>query len=211
MTIIHRLGQNIIKKTHTDSYELMLDDNLLNSLNINLFSNSDINSNTLSFKARSVQTLIQYLSHHKKMKYDVGLKMLQDLGNQLVNLEKKGKTIIFYSLDDIIVINEDLFVFLNSTKLFEIDDEKIYWNVPLSLKNGFLPPEMENKSQLPIELTDKTAYYSLSSLLVYCLLRENVKEDTLNEVLKPIIYTNLYWFLKRCIKKNPEKRSFIFI
>ena len=70
--------------------------------------NISIGSIGFSFKADTVQTLPQLLSYKKNITYEQSLKMIQDLGNQLISLERRGKTIAFYSLDDVIVIGSRL-------------------------------------------------------------------------------------------------------
>ena len=210
MTVIHRLGHNIVKKIDKKRYEMEIDDDLMKSINKKDFSNFELSSqNTFYFTASSVQTLAQYTSHTRYMKFDNCLKLLQDLGNQLVNLERNDKTIAFYALDDIIVISDNLFVFMNSNKIFEIDNDNIVINIPLQTNKGFLSPELLGKDTLPIKVNFKAAYYSLGSLIIYCLLKKTTTKD--HTELTPIIYTNLYYFLKRCLQENPKKRFLLYI
>ena len=205
MTIIHRIGQTIVKKIGENEYQINAKTEILDSLNLKFFDNIkniSIGSIGFSFKADTVQTLPQLLSYKKNITYEQSLKMIQDLGNQLISLERRGKTIAFYSLDDVIVIDDMEFIFINSDKIFEMDGNWIYINIPLSLDMAFLPPELIDKKILPIKLDYRAAYYSLSALSIYAFFHTAITEKNKDELLNPIIYTSFYWFLLRCLEKN---------
>ena len=69
-----------------------------------------------------------------------------------------------------------------------------------------MSPEISNITTLPSKIHYQSSYYSLAALVIYCFLNKTElekldvkKEDTL---LKPIFYTKIYWFLKRCLHKR---------
>lgn len=210
MGVIHKIAKSKIVKIDKDRYELDTSEDLINSIDT-VFKYKITSARSFVFTATSVKTLKEYLSH-TKFTYDLSLKLLQNIGNQLVHLERNNKTIAFYSLDDIIVASDDTFFFYNEKKIFDINNKKISIDIPLSFTNSFLPPELMKKKTLPMSINYKSSYYSLASLLIYCLLNKCLEyEKNVTDTLKPIVYTSLYWFLLRCLKKTPEKRKFLYI
>jgi hypothetical protein len=63
-------------------------------------------------------------------------------------------------------------------------------------------PEIGNITTLPSKIHYQSSYYSLAALIIYCLLNKDKVEENLETILKPIFYTKIYWFLKRCLHKR---------
>jgi hypothetical protein len=128
--------------------------------------------------------------------------MIDTLTRQIKYLETKQYAFYGHSIDDIIVINDDTFININSETLLPIKDNTISFLSPF-LKTQFMSPEISNITTLPSKIHYQSSYYSLAALVIYCFLNktalEEKKEDTL---LKPIFYTKIYWFLKRCLHKR---------
>lgn len=71
-----------------------------------------------------------------------------------------------------------------------------------------MSPEISNITSLPSKIHYQSSYYSLAALVIYCLLNKDIQaieeivEENLETLLKPIFYTKIYWFLKRCLHKR---------
>ena len=80
----------------------------------------------IEFNASSVtplQTFLSKASNQKGVSYDVLLHFIGNIGNQLTFLKKKGYAIPFISLEDIIVIDDIIFAFVNNEKVFRIEED----------------------------------------------------------------------------------------
>ena len=197
-------------------------------------------NDTLKFKATQVESLKQFIEkmHGKNMDgliYTLVLKLLADVGTLLqYAMSEYGRAIPFFSLEDIIVIeNENAtsttttaeeptfdFVFINGEKLLQIsrDSNALRVDVPLQVnkQTSFLPLELAESDlkHLPINVTTTTSWlYSLSSLCIYALLNYKFKngEDDIERIGRPFLHTSLYFCLKRCMKTKPEKRVLLYV
>ena len=202
-------------------------------------------SDTLKFKATRVESLKQFIEkmhdnnymHDKNMDglgYTLVLKLLADVGTLLqYAMSEYGRAIPFFSLEDIIVIeneNENAttttteepptfdFVFINGEKLLQTSrDNALLVDVPLQVnkQTSFLPLELAESElkHLPMHLTTTSWLYSLSSLCIYALLNYKFKngEDDIERIGRPFLHTSLYFCLKRCMKTKPEKRVLLYV
>ena len=144
-------------------------------------------------------TLKDFLKkNHYQLNYNDCLILFTYLVDQIRTLKEKNKIIPFFSIENIVKIN-DAWKFNNQNKIFNIDDNTIFPD-----KNDFTPPE-EN-------YTYKSGLYSLACLITFCLT--NKREHTSSEILstlKPIYATKLYWALKRLLKDDPNERVLLMI
>lgn len=196
-------------------------------------------SDTIKFKATRVESLKQFTEkmHDKNMDgliYTLVLKLLADVGTLLQHaMSEYGRAIPFFSLEDIIVIeneNENAtttteepttfdFVFINGEKLLQTSRETnaLRVDVPLQVnkQTSFLPLELAESElkHLPINVTTTSWLYSLSSLCIYALLNYKFKngEDDIERIGRPFLHTSLYFCLKRCMKTKPEKRVLLYV
>lgn len=122
---------------------------------------------------------------------------------------------------------DPVFIFLNNDKIFKINENNlIFVDTPISFqKYSFLSPELDSidHSKLPFYVNFRSCYFSSALLIIYVLLDKHFKSNTpsitdgniinnnLISILDPIQYTNLYYFLLRCLEFDPDKRKFIFI
>jgi hypothetical protein len=197
---------------------------------------------TIKFKATRVESLKQFIEkmhdnkdmHDKNMDgliYTLVLKLLADVGTLLqYAMSEYGRAIPFFSLEDIIVIENATttttaeeptfdFVFINGEKLLQIsrDSNALRVDVPLQVnkQTSFLPLELAESElkQLPINVTTTSWLYSLSSLCIYALLNYKFKngEDDIERIGRPFLHTSLYFCLKRCMKTKPEKRVLLYV
>jgi hypothetical protein len=147
-------------------------------------------------------------------------------------MSEYGRAVPFFSLEDIIVIENENdnaanttgeptfdFVFINGEKLLQTSRETntLRVDVPLQVNKqaSFLPLELAESElkQLPINVTTTSWLYSLSSLCIYALLNYKFKngEDDIERIGRPFLHTSLYFCLKRCMKTKPEKRVLLYV
>ena len=125
------------------------------------------------------------------------------------------KCLVLTDLQDLIVINNSEFIFVNSENIFNLEEGRkmIVIDSPINL-NRFQSPELKILSQIPENIDFRSGYFSLASFLSYCLFADTLIDKTeqqKEELLSPIFMTKLYWFIKRCAVLKPEKRKCVFI
>jgi hypothetical protein len=181
----------------------------------------------LTFKAFSVQMLSHYKKKSKKPSIQMTGNMAATLVNQLSFMYKQySTTIIGFNTENIMIIDDTIFLSLDISLLREIDEENnvtIFY--PFSSSDFFFSPELKRANTLPLTLHYKTAYFSLGCLLLYVLL--SYDDAFYQEYLEfdadfggifakylanhPIKDTKLYWLIDRCLVEEPEKRVILFI
>ena len=176
-----------------------------NIINIKIISNSDSIS------------LEDYLQKHKYMDYDLVEEMIVYLGSQLSILHKHGLGFLYFNLENISVLDDKYFIFNSFDELCQLDNkEQLLCNFPIDLQknkykynknknNIFIAPELENNVILPIITNITSSYYSFGLLCVKCLgINDGLSLD-------PIYNTRIYYFLKRCLDNDPNKRYFLYL
>ena len=219
MTVLYNLNSISVSKVEDNMYSITNNSDILAFFSLLKFPCTKENEkDIIYFKAKSVQTLSQYISKENVLNYQTILSMLYTLGNQLLYLEKQNKGIPFFALEDILIINDNTFLFINIEKILPIENQNIILNYPLSLKSLFIAPELDKDLTIPLKLYYTCSYYSLALLLIYCLygtdynnFLTDIKNNNFENILNPIFSTKLYYFLKRCLEKDPQKRYFIYI
>jgi hypothetical protein len=98
------------------------------------------------------------------------------LGVLIKSLEKHDKYIFCYSLHDFIIIDNSIFLFINSNKISNIiskskknqNCDMIQINYPLNKNNNFISKHID-MSYLPIKCHYKYSYYNLALIVIYLL------------------------------------------
>jgi hypothetical protein len=194
--------------------------NILASMMKKMIKNSffDYETTSMYFTCETVMTLSCYVKyHHFKIPYDKCLIMIDNLTQQMNLLKANNYSFYGFDIDDIIVIDNTLFIFAGTTYLQNLINDSIFFYTPIHIPY-FFNPELVDIDCLPSEINYKACYYSLGVLVVFCLFNnyllvgnEIKSELDIESVLKPIYNTKLYWFLKRCMYSNVEKRSLLLI
>ena len=191
---------------------------------------------TLRFKALSVKSFPQFIEEQNKVRgsphlsINLASNMISSLSTQLAHLiTKESQTIIGYAPENIIVINDQTFAFLDSELVAEIDPvgkEMATISCPFKVTDFFASPEILKIKELPSYVHYKTSYFSLGCLLLFALTggrlegedfyKEYLKElkcEKVHEYLTGLHFKNtkLYWLLSRCLVEEPKKRSILFI
>lgn len=113
------------------------------------------------------------------MSYQRVLRMAEMIYEQMAALEGMGLAPPYYGLDDILVINETFFCFINDAKLFQIENttaransgnkKRIDVTRAISRTAAFFAPEMIGGiSALPYSADVGSSYYSYGLLVAYC-------------------------------------------
>ena len=123
--------------------------------------------------------------------------------------------ITIYIIENIIVIDDDKFIYLSNDDLLKISESNNFNFTNPFNRNGFISPELFKINSIPSELNYKTIYYSLGALVVYFLFDKNINKHDfnydLNEILKPIEGTKLFGLIIRCLFQEANERSIVYI
>ena len=199
--------------TLTNIYNSITKTKLLSSFFLNEAEN-EANQETITFTAETVKPLSTFLQKGKLTNQET-IKMIHDLSKQIAYLETKLLAFIGYNLEDILVINDDTFFIINTIRLLKIDPSTNYIPIysPIE-KPYFSNPELNELTKLPAKIDYRSNYYSLGALILFSstniYIFAELKEDK-HDILKPIYYTKIYWFLRRCFHETCNKRILLFI
>lgn len=181
----------------------------------------------ITFKAYDVQMFTSYKENTEKPSICMVANMVATLGGQMSDMIGKFMTFTGVNTENIIVVNDHIFLCLDVELMREIDEQNnVTIFTPFTSRDFFFSPEMKRATKLPFILHYKTAYFSLGCLLLYVLLsyddafyQEYLLSDSENmeQLFKkylanhPIKDTKLYWLIKRCLVEEPEKRVILFV
>jgi hypothetical protein len=166
-----------------------------------------------SFYAKSCCSLRDLLSQRReKLQYFECVKLAQCIGQQLFYLEKYAHTFSWFNVDNILVVDGSSFLCVGLEQLMPVDAfGRIWFTTPFSLKQPHIAPEIQRLKTLPSYVTYKAAYYSLGSLITFCLAEDDENSTKIQLRLEFIADTKLYWFLLRSIDNEPNARLLLFV
>lgn len=179
--------------------------------------NNSSNNKSIVFKALSIETFDKFIEKQKnkngttKLTYNVLLNIIYSLSKQnsyLLNKESK----CFYKLDvsNILVIDEQKFIYLSYEHLKIVKENKLHIYSPISKTSGYISPELQVVKSIPILVSYKTIFYSLGLLILHNLSDDEIDINQLNK-LHTINGTKLYYFLKRCLVEESDKRFLLYV
>ena len=165
-----------------------------------------------TIKADNVTTLKELLKKHKnKLPYELCMELLYNIGNQIQTLERFYLGIPYIELDDIIVVNDKTFLFLNSNKLLDIKSQQLEIEQPIK-KSIFFSPELQEIKKIPANISYKSSFYSLGSLIVFCYYHKQLDMNSeISLQIKSLYTSKLYWSLLRLLEKDTSKRHYLII
>jgi hypothetical protein len=165
-----------------------------------------------TIKADNVTTLKELLKKHKnKLPYELCMELLYNIGNQIQTLERFYLGIPYIELDDIIVVNDKTFLFLNSNKLLDIKSQQLEIEQPIK-KGMFFSPELKEIKKIPANISYKSSFYSLGSLIVFCYYHKQLDMNSeISLQIKSLYTSKLYWSLLRLLEKDTSKRHYLII
>jgi hypothetical protein len=177
----------------------------------NLVSSTSDSDDFITITANSIETLENFEKSKNQTDKDIFInKFIYDIGCQILLLKENRIGIKHFNLSDIIVLNSNIFLFINPNMLYNLLDKKaideslpeythgIFTLDSIDSKSLFLPPEFSEKNKYYYYTT---SYYSFAKLLLHYF----------NIEIGDIEHTSLYFFCKRCLVENPIDRVFLFI
>jgi len=173
--------------------------------------NQDISSIFLS-NINNIQTLKQKLENNMYMlSYNDIEKLLLSLGNQLTYLERNNYTFPFFDIENIIIINDNFYLYLADIDLLKIKNNN---NIEILFpykKTIFFSPNLLSLTEIPSYVPSNSWIYSLGVLATFCLTNNsdlfNKDISHFENLLQNIQNTKVYYCIKRCIREN----DFLFI
>ena len=166
-------------------------------------SNFDYETSSIYFCAENI-TPLKDLIKNNSLSHNKCIKLIYDLTNQILYLKKLGYSFYGFDLNDILVVDE-LFMCCSAQYVVPLVNELIIFYSPIK-QAYFSNPELYNLTTLPSEISYKCCYYSLGSLVIYCLLKEKTEK-----VIESLYNTKIYWFIKRCLDSDINKRELLLI
>lgn len=177
----------------------------------NLVSSTSDSDDFITITANYIETLENFEKSKDQTDKDIFInKFIYDIGCQILLLKENRIGIKHFNLSDIVVLNSNIFLFINPNMLYNLLDKKtIDESLPeythgtftldsIDSKSLFLPPEFSEKNKYYYYTT---SYYSFAKLLLHYF---NINIDDIE-------HTSLYFFCKRCLLENPIDRVFLFI
>ena len=162
----------------------------------------------IKFKAVSVTNFTNFTkknSNKNKITIPITANMVATLSTQLKYLIQHNYTFLGYNLENIIVINDQIFVNLDSELLIDIvENDMAQISSPFSTADFFAAPELLTIKELPSYVHYKVAYFSMAKLILNILNMEDTDESLIKG-------TKLYHLLSRCLNEDPKTRSILLI
>ena len=172
-------------------------------------SNFDYETSSIYFCAENI-TPLKDLIKNNSLSHNKCIKLIYDLTNQILYLKKLGYSFYGFDLNDILVVDE-LFMFCSTQYVLPLVNESIIFYSPIK-QAYFSNPELYNLTTLPSEISYKCCYYSLGTLVIYCLLNAYInRSEQIEKVIEPLYNTKIYWFIKRCLDSDITKRELLLI
>ena len=215
---ISKLGEYSYSLFSKGNYKIQLYSSILKT-NIITCAFHDTQSDSILLTAETIVTLSDHLKSRicGKMLEQECAKLIYNLTSQIKYLEENNYVLYGYDLNDILVINDDTYIVANSNYILPLENNQITFSNP-NIRPFFSNPELNELTKLPSIIHYKSSYYSLGTLVAFCLLNTNLlvgkekrSEKDIENILKPFFYTKIYWFLKRCLNKDCEQRVLLFI
>ena len=202
-----------------------------------LGATASLNYKMLKFKASSVETLSSYLKKsYNKLSVTLAAHLIKTLVLQLNYLIVcEAKTLIGYSPENIIVIDDAKFIYLYNYHLLDIspNSETVTITYPFTTSEFITSPELYKLTEIPAQIHYKSSYYSLGCLIIYVLsgddnlllkaiLDNGVDNTSQNDLSREKLINNyvdtmhikgtkLYWLIKRTLVEDAKSRSILLI
>jgi len=175
-----------------------------------ILKSAHISNGSLYFTAEKVTKFNP--QNHKQY-----IQMADDLTQQIIALEKNNYAYYGFDIDMILTIDNH-YIFCSTKYLEHIDNNRNINIIYLDTTPYFSNPEIMKLTKLPSAINYKCGYYSLGILITYCIFKNYLlvantipEEKIINEVLYPIRYTKIYWFIKRCLQLDISRRHILLV
>jgi len=188
-----------------DKNKHSMNDILYKSFQLLMNDNTDNNS----FYSKYITTLNDFINQ-RCFSIMQARNLFYCMYRQITYLVENNIGISFLDLQDIKVINNEIFFFCNPNKLHYIKNKKITVTEVYDKKHPFLPIEFIQNDTLPFTTYYTSSYYSLAKLILYCLAVDNRSNSNIDYVLHDYRDSKLYTILDLCIQETPTDRHLIF-
>jgi len=180
--------------------------------------------NEFQIYASSIQTIREWLNNNtkksKRMPYDIAVKMMECLFQQQKVLLDNGFSFYTFNTEDILIIDDCDFICVHSKHICLLQKAEMsttsYFilNSPYS-KENFCSPELLQCTHIPNNTIQSAPsfYYTFTSFVFFCFFGEKICHNIKKEeaLLNTIIHTPLYWFFRKGLHVDPNKRKCFFI
>ena len=202
---------NISKKP----YEFILQYNVYYILFLTRYNIAhSVIDNIIYLKCKKVSTFKEYiLKNNIPLNFQIILKIIYDIGYTFKMLDNSKQTIMCFSLDDLIVLDDEIFFYINLEKILQINkNNMIILSSPININNEdtFIESRVYHNT-IPLKLHYSTGFYSFACLIIYLLTNERYDLLKNDDILKPIYNTKVYYFILRCLNNNLQERCFLYI
>ena len=173
-----------------------------------LFDSFELERNDFS----SIQTIVSLKDYlvNTHFNNDIISKFLKSLYKQLKFIIKKKYSISFIDISDIMVVDNDKFLFCNFEKLIQINNKKqITITQTYDKRNMFIPREFMKNNIIPMTIPYTSFYYSLGSIIIYCLQYHTDKKISSYNLLQQHKYNKFFFTITNFLNIEPSKRFFI--
>jgi len=187
--------------------------NLINNLSSCNIPFEIINYNTTKVNTSNVMRLDQYMKKKVCLTFNQCERLIKSLGFFMDELERNKMQLGSIYLEDVLVINDNCFIFLNDEKIVDITPGNTI-NVDWVDENELNSSELKKIVLLPDEVHYKAVYQNLAYLVFYSLFGDIMTDSKLllhNLVCNGHDKTNLYYCIRRCIHPDPSKREFLWV
>ena len=201
----------ILSQINGQTYNLKIKgkhNNILYNTITNIIKTAIITKDELVFVAENVISFSDYIKKYNSS-HSKCIKLIDDISKQIFYIQRLGYCFYGFDINDILVI-DDTFILCNTKYLLPLEDEYIYFLSPFE-KPNFSSPELIKLSKLPSKVHYKCSYYSLGLLVIFYIFLELNTSKEIEDILKPIYNTKIYWFLKRCLNEVTNKRILLLI
>jgi hypothetical protein len=159
--------------------------------------------------------LDNFIEKNGSLNYELALRLMMNLGTQMLELLNNKYGVLFFSLKDITVVNNNTFLLTNLSNIVIINEENMLVLIESIKMNGFISPEMKtmiernkeenNKTELtlPFYTYHTASYYSAALLCIHCL--------EIDTGMNSIYNSKLYYLLRRCMEPVAKNRVFLYI
>ena len=163
--------------------------------------------------------LDNFIEKNGPLNYDLALRLMMNLGTQMLALLNNKYGVLFFSLKDITVVNNNTFILTNLSNIVIINEENMLVLNESIKMNDFISPEMKMKMKTMIERNKKennkneltfpfytyhtASYYSVALLCIHCL--------EIDTGMNAIYNSKLYYLLRRCMEPVAKNRVFLYI
>jgi hypothetical protein len=216
-----------LKQENVHYYKLTLNSQILGNSILKMFDNSYYNKDdkTVHFTCEKIQTFSEYLKESKYiLSEQICIQIIDNLYKQFSYIIQDKYCLYGIDIEDILLV-DNVFIFVSSRYILPLQNSKLHSNIlimklfePLLHIPYFSSPELIKMTSIPATIPIQTFYYSLASLVVYCLTNKYLFEgndvktvEEINVILGSVKFCKLYWFLERCLHPNPEERKCFLI